>query len=112
MSAALVVLVALAVLAIAVVSMTVKIVPQARAGIVERFGKYRTTLPAGLNIVMPFVDKVRYMIDPREQVVSFPRRARQRHRQVGHPRQPRRAQGHRPAAHDHRRDGKADARRA
>ena len=72
MSAALVVLVALAVLAIAVVSMTVKIVPQARAGIVERFGKYRTTLPAGLNIVMPFVDKVRYMIDLREQVVSFP----------------------------------------
>ncbi|MDR7086971.1 regulator of protease activity HflC (stomatin/prohibitin superfamily) [Aeromicrobium panaciterrae] len=72
MSAALAVLVALAVLAIAVVSMTVKIVPQARAGIVERFGKYRTTLPAGLNIVMPFVDKVRYMIDLREQVVSFP----------------------------------------
>ncbi len=72
MTAALVVLVALAVLAIVVVSMTVKIVPQARAGIVERFGKYRTTLPAGLNIVMPFVDKVRYMIDLREQVVSFP----------------------------------------
>ena len=72
MSAALVVLVALAILAVMVVSMTVKIVPQARAGIVERFGKYRTTLPAGLNIVMPFVDKVRYMIDLREQVVSFP----------------------------------------
>ena len=51
---------------------TVRIVPQARAGIVERFGKYKTTLPAGLNIVVPFVDKVRYMIDLREQVVSFP----------------------------------------
>ncbi|MEO6470454.1 MAG: SPFH domain-containing protein [Aeromicrobium sp.] len=60
------------ILAIVVVSMTVKIVPQARTGIVERFGKYRATLPAGLNIVMPFVDKVRYMIDLREQVVSFP----------------------------------------
>jgi regulator of protease activity HflC (stomatin/prohibitin superfamily) len=47
-------------------------VPQARAGIVERFGKYRTTLPAGLNIVVPVVDRVRYMIDLREQVVSFP----------------------------------------
>ena len=47
-------------------------VPQARAGIVERFGKYKSTLPAGLNIVVPFVDKVRYMIDLREQVVSFP----------------------------------------
>jgi regulator of protease activity HflC (stomatin/prohibitin superfamily) len=51
---------------------TVRIVPQARAGIVERFGKYKATLPAGLNIVVPFVDKVRYMIDLREQVVSFP----------------------------------------
>src|SRR5215212_6000654 len=51
---------------------TVRIVPQARAGIVERFGKYRATLPAGLNVVMPFVDRVRYLIDLREQVVSFP----------------------------------------
>jgi regulator of protease activity HflC (stomatin/prohibitin superfamily) len=51
---------------------TVRIVPQARAGIVERFGKYKSTLPAGLNVVVPFVDKVRYMIDLREQVVSFP----------------------------------------
>ena len=51
---------------------TVRIVPQARAGIVERFGKYKGTLPAGLNIVVPFIDRVRYMIDLREQVVSFP----------------------------------------
>src|SRR3712207_816290 len=51
---------------------TVRIVPQARAGIVERFGKYKSTLPAGLNVVVPFVDRVRYMIDLREQVVSFP----------------------------------------
>ncbi|MBD8606472.1 SPFH/Band 7/PHB domain protein [Aeromicrobium sp. CFBP 8757] len=72
MNAALIVLVLLAVLAIVIVSMTVKIVPQARSGIVERFGKYRTTLSAGLNIVMPFIDKVRYVIDLREQVVSFP----------------------------------------
>ncbi|UFN45329.1 SPFH/Band 7/PHB domain protein [Nocardioides okcheonensis] len=51
---------------------TVRIVPQARAAIVERFGKYKGTLPAGLNIVVPFIDKVRYLIDLREQVVSFP----------------------------------------
>ena len=49
-----------------------RIIPQARAGIVERFGKYKETLPAGLNVVVPFVDKVRYLIDLREQVVSFP----------------------------------------
>ncbi|MCW2801473.1 MAG: hypothetical protein JWQ70_2945 [Aeromicrobium sp.] len=72
MSAALVVLVLIAILAMVIVSMTVKIIPQARAGIVERFGKYRITLSAGLNIVMPFIDKVRYTIDLREQVVSFP----------------------------------------
>jgi regulator of protease activity HflC (stomatin/prohibitin superfamily) len=62
----------LLVLVVLAMAKTVRIVPQARAGIVERFGKYRTTLPAGLNIVVPFVDKVRYMIDLREQVVSFP----------------------------------------
>ncbi len=57
---------------IVLLAKTVRIVPQARAGIVERFGKYKETLPAGLNIVVPFVDKVRYLIDLREQVVSFP----------------------------------------
>lgn len=62
----------LAILGIAVLIKTVKIIPQARAGIVERFGKYRTTLSAGLNILVPFVDKLRYLIDLREQVVSFP----------------------------------------
>jgi regulator of protease activity HflC (stomatin/prohibitin superfamily) len=72
MPAALIVLVLLVVFAIAVIAKTVRIVPQARAGIVERFGKYKTSLPAGLNVVVPFVDKVRYMIDLREQVVSFP----------------------------------------
>jgi regulator of protease activity HflC (stomatin/prohibitin superfamily) len=57
---------------VVLLSRTVRIVPQARAGIVERFGKYKQTLPAGLNIVVPFVDRVRYLIDLREQVVSFP----------------------------------------
>jgi regulator of protease activity HflC (stomatin/prohibitin superfamily) len=57
---------------IVMLAKTVRIVPQARAGVVERFGKYKQTLPAGLNIVVPFVDKVRYLIDLREQVVSFP----------------------------------------
>ncbi len=68
----LVLLVLVVLFAVAVLAKTVRIVPQARAGIVERFGKYKASLPAGLNIVVPFVDKVRYMIDLREQVVSFP----------------------------------------
>ncbi|WP_340538394.1 SPFH domain-containing protein [Nocardioides sp. GXZ039] len=57
---------------IVLLAKTIKIIPQARAGIVERFGKYKGTLQAGLNTVVPFVDKVRYLIDLREQVVSFP----------------------------------------
>ena len=65
-------IVLLALLAVVFVAKTVKIVPQARSGIVERFGKYRATLSAGLNIVVPFIDKMRYLIDLREQVVSFP----------------------------------------
>ncbi|MGO4257098.1 SPFH domain-containing protein [Marmoricola sp. RAF53] len=58
--------------AILVLAKTIRIIPQARAGIVERFGKYRATLAPGLNVVVPFVDTVRYVIDMREQVVSFP----------------------------------------
>jgi len=59
-------------LAIFSVVRSVRIVPQARAGIVERFGRYHRTLYPGLNIVMPFIDRLRPLIDLREQVVSFP----------------------------------------
>jgi regulator of protease activity HflC (stomatin/prohibitin superfamily) len=62
----------LLVFVVLVLAKTIRIIPQARAGIVERFGKYRTTLQPGLNVVTPFVDRVRYVIDIREQVVSFP----------------------------------------
>ncbi|WP_299055214.1 SPFH domain-containing protein [uncultured Nocardioides sp.] len=68
----LVLLVLIALLAVAVLAKTVKIVPQARAGIVERFGKYQGTLDPGLKLIVPFMDRVRYLIDLRERVVSFP----------------------------------------
>ena len=55
-----------------VISRSIRIVPQATAGIVERFGRYHRTLNAGLNMVTPFVDRLRPLIDLREQVVSFP----------------------------------------
>ena len=51
---------------------TVRIVPQAKAGIVERFGRYHRTLNPGLTVLMPFVDRLKPLIDLREQVVSFP----------------------------------------
>jgi regulator of protease activity HflC (stomatin/prohibitin superfamily) len=54
-----------------VFSRTVRIVPQARAGIVERFGRYHRTLNPGLTVLVPFVDRLKPLIDLREQVVSF-----------------------------------------
>jgi len=72
MSAALIVVLVLVVLVIIVVARSVRIVPQARAGVVERLGRYQRTCNAGLNLLMPFVDRMRPLIDLREQVVSFP----------------------------------------
>ncbi|TFC96893.1 MULTISPECIES: SPFH domain-containing protein [Cryobacterium] len=51
---------------------SLRIIPQARAGVVERLGRYHKTLMPGLNILIPFVDRLRPLIDMREQVVSFP----------------------------------------
>ncbi|MBL7497902.1 SPFH/Band 7/PHB domain protein [Frankia sp. CNm7] len=68
-------LIAVAVLSFVVlvfVFRAVKIVPQARAMVVERLGRYHRTLIPGLAIVLPFIDRVRERIDLREQVVTFP----------------------------------------
>jgi regulator of protease activity HflC (stomatin/prohibitin superfamily) len=53
------------------VARTVRIVPQARARNVERFGRYTKTLEPGMNWIVPFIDRVKPLIDLREQVVSF-----------------------------------------
>ena len=50
---------------------SIRIVPQARAGVVERLGRYSRTLTPGLALVVPFVDRIRPLLDLREQVVSF-----------------------------------------
>src|SRR5690349_7339770 len=71
MEAGLVLLVIIAVFALLLAARTVRIIPQARAGAVERFGRYQRTLAPGLAIVVPFVDRVGAMIDLREQVVTF-----------------------------------------
>jgi regulator of protease activity HflC (stomatin/prohibitin superfamily) len=68
----LIVLAVVAVFVLIVLARTIRIVPQARAGVVERLGRYSRTLNPGLAIVVPFVDRVREMVDLREQVVSFP----------------------------------------
>jgi regulator of protease activity HflC (stomatin/prohibitin superfamily) len=69
---ALIVLIVVAVVVLFTLSRGIRIVPQARAGIVERLGRYHRTLDAGLALVVPYVDRVRPLIDLREQVVSFP----------------------------------------
>src|SRR5436305_13746410 len=48
------------------------VVPQAQSAVIERLGRFRTVASPGLNILVPFLDKVRARIDLREQVVSFP----------------------------------------
>jgi regulator of protease activity HflC (stomatin/prohibitin superfamily) len=68
----LVILVFLVIFVLSVLFRAVRIVPQATAGVVERLGKYHKTLLPGLNILVPFVDRMRPLIDMREQVVSFP----------------------------------------
>jgi regulator of protease activity HflC (stomatin/prohibitin superfamily) len=67
----LIVLVVVAVVVLATLARTVRIVPQAEAGLVERLGRYNRTLSAGVAIVVPFIDRLRPLIDLREQVVSF-----------------------------------------
>src|SRR5688500_404131 len=70
--AGLIVLVVIALFVLFVLSRAIRIVPQARAGIVERLGRYQRTLDAGLSLLVPFVDRLKPLIDLREQVVSFP----------------------------------------
>jgi regulator of protease activity HflC (stomatin/prohibitin superfamily) len=68
---ALIVALVVALFVLVALARTIRIVPQARAGVVERLGRYSRTLQPGLTIVVPFVDRIREMIDLREQVVSF-----------------------------------------
>ena len=69
---ALIVILIVAVIVLVTLARTIRIVPQARAGVVERLGRYSRTLSPGLALVVPFVDRVRPLLDLREQVVSFP----------------------------------------
>src|SRR6266540_4255335 len=71
MTAGLIVLLVVAAFVLLTLGRTIRIVPQARAGVVERLGRYSRTLSPGLAIVVPFIDRVRDMMDLREQVVSF-----------------------------------------
>ena len=54
-----------------IVFKTIKIVPQKQVMIIERLGKYHKSAEAGLNIIVPFLDSVRAVLDLREQITPI-----------------------------------------
>lgn len=72
MAASLIVTGILVVFAIILVMMAVKFVPQSNEWTVERFGKYTKTLPAGLGMIVPVIDRVGFKINMRERVLDIP----------------------------------------
>ncbi|WP_017974891.1 SPFH domain-containing protein [Actinopolyspora halophila] len=70
--AAWIVLLVIVVLVVAVLAKTILVVPQATSAVIERLGRFRGVAHPGLNMLVPFLDRVRAKIDLREQVVSFP----------------------------------------
>src|SRR3954462_6251398 len=70
--AALIALLVVALLVVVVLVRTVRIVPQAFSGVVERLGRYNRTLESGLHILIPFLDRLKPLVDRREQVLNFP----------------------------------------
>src|SRR5688500_16957018 len=72
MSGSLIVAIVLAVLAMIIISKIVRVVPQQQAWVVERLGKYSGTLDAGLHILVPFFDVVRYKHSLKEIALDIP----------------------------------------
>lgn len=57
---------------IVVIARAIQVVPQSRALVIERLGKFHSVMFAGLHLVIPFVDRIASRVDLREQVTSFP----------------------------------------
>ena len=70
-----IILIAVIIFALLVFAKTIRIVPQKKAFIIERLGKYTTTLEAGFHILAPFLDKVAYKHTLKEQAVDVPPQA-------------------------------------
>lgn len=70
MSAGIIVLIVILVLAVVLLAKSVTIIHQAEKGLVERFGRYKETLDPGLRFLIPFIDTLRYRVDMRENVLD------------------------------------------
>ncbi len=68
----LIVVLAIALAVIFFIGNAVRVIRQQRVGVVERLGKFNRTLDPGPHLVVPIIDKVRYNLDMRENVVPFP----------------------------------------
>ena len=66
------VLIALILILIVILIRNIRIVPQARAFVIERLGAYRTTWDVGLHLKVPFIERVSKMVSLKEQVADFP----------------------------------------
>ena len=71
MVALIIVIAVVVVFGLVLASRSIRVIPQARAGIVERLGRFSRTLQPGLTLVTPFIERVRPLVDLREQVVNF-----------------------------------------
>lgn len=63
-------IIVLIIIVIFLAAKTFRVVPQAEVLIIERLGRYHRTAEAGLNVVVPFLDKVRAHVDLREQTMD------------------------------------------
>jgi regulator of protease activity HflC (stomatin/prohibitin superfamily) len=67
-----IVVIVLVILVVLVIIRGIRIIPQQRVGIVERLGKYQATLNPGVNLIIPFIDRVVRVMDLRTQQVVVP----------------------------------------
>ena len=72
MNAGLYVVIALFILVLVTLAKGVRLVPQGYKWVVQRLGKYHSTLGPGLNIIIPYVDSVAYKVTTKDIVLDIP----------------------------------------
>lgn len=66
------IIVILIILAVALLISNIRVVPQAKAYVVERLGAYKTTWSVGIHVKVPFIERVAKIVSLKEQVADFP----------------------------------------